>query len=67
MRISEVLRDRMEDYQDRYFRNVKRKGRRRDDVYLSPEARAALADYFDYERSRGLAWSCRAELGAPCS
>jgi integrase len=32
---------------------VKRKGKRRDDVYVSPEARAALADYFDHERGKG--------------
>ena len=28
----------------------KRKGKRRDEVYVSPEARAALGDYFEHER-----------------
>jgi integrase/recombinase XerD len=52
MRISETLRLTMDQFDGKYFRNVKRKGRRRDDVYLSPEARVALADYFDHERGR---------------
>jgi integrase/recombinase XerD len=50
MRISETLRLTMDQFDGKYFRNVKRKGKRRDDVYLSPEARAALADYFEHER-----------------
>ena len=52
MRISETLRLTMEQYDGKNFRNVKRKGKRRDDVYVSPEARAALADYFEKERGR---------------
>jgi integrase/recombinase XerD len=53
MRISETLRMTMDQYDGKYFRNVKRKGRRRDDVYVSTEARAALADYFEHERGKG--------------
>lgn len=53
MRISETLRLSLDQYDGKYFRNVKRKGKRRDDVYVSPEARAALADYFEHERGRG--------------
>ena len=53
MRISETLRLTMDQYDGKYFRNVKRKGKRRDEVYVSPEARAALADYFEHERGRG--------------
>lgn len=53
MRISETLRLAMEQFDGKYLRNVKRKGKRRDDVYVSPEARAALADYFEHERGRG--------------
>lgn len=52
MRISETLRLTLDQYDGKYFRHVKRKGRRRDDVYVSPEARAALADYFEHERGR---------------
>jgi integrase len=52
MRISETLRVTMDQFDGNCFRNVKRKGRRRDHVYLSPEARAALKDYFDNERVR---------------
>jgi integrase/recombinase XerD len=50
MRISEVLRIGLDQYDGKYFNNVKRKGRRRDRVYVSPEARTALADYFENER-----------------
>jgi len=50
MRISETLRLTLDQYDGKYFRNVKRKGKRRDDVYVSPEARTALADYFEHER-----------------
>ena len=53
MRISETLRLTLDQYDGKYFRNVKRKGKRRDDVYVSPEARAALADYFEHERGTG--------------
>jgi integrase/recombinase XerD len=53
MRISETLRLTLEQYDGKNFRNVKRKGKRRDDVYVSPEARAALSDYFEHERGRG--------------
>lgn len=53
MRISETLRVTMDQFDGKNFRNVKRKGKRRDDVYLSPEARAALADYFEHERGNG--------------
>jgi integrase/recombinase XerD len=53
MRISETLRITMDQFDGKYFRNVKRKGKRRDDVYLSPEARAALTDYLDHDRGRG--------------
>jgi integrase/recombinase XerD len=53
MRISETLRLTLDQYDGKYFRNVRLKGRRRDDVYVSPEARAALADYFEHERGRG--------------
>ncbi len=52
MRISETLRLTLDQYDGKYFRTVKRKGKRRDDVYASPEARAALADYFEHERGR---------------
>ncbi|WP_165227032.1 tyrosine-type recombinase/integrase [Aquisphaera insulae] len=52
MRISESLPITMDQYDGNYFRNVKRKGKRRDDVYVSPEARAALADYFEHERGK---------------
>lgn len=53
MRISETLRLTLDQYDGKYFRNVKRKGKRRDDVYVSPEAREALTDYFENERGRG--------------
>jgi integrase/recombinase XerD len=53
MRISETLRLTLDQFDGKYLRNVKRKGKRRDDVYVSPEARAALADYFEHERGRG--------------
>jgi integrase/recombinase XerD len=53
MRISETLRLTLDQYDGKYFKNVKRKGRRRDDVYVSPEARAALSDYFEHERGSG--------------
>ena len=53
MRISETLQLRFDQYDGKYFRKVKRKGKRRDDVYVSPEARAALDDYFEHERGRG--------------
>jgi integrase/recombinase XerD len=53
MRISETLRLTMDQYDRKYFRNVKRKGKRRDDVYVAPEARAALDDYFAHERGKG--------------
>lgn len=53
MRISETLRLSLDQYDGKYLRNVKRKGKRRDDVYISPEARAALDDYFEHERGRG--------------
>lgn len=53
MRISETLRLTYDQFDGKYFRNVKRKGKRRDDVYLSPEGRAALRDYFEHERGRG--------------
>jgi integrase/recombinase XerD len=53
MRISETLRLTLDQYDGKYFRNVRRKGRRRDDVYVSPEARTALVDYFEHERGRG--------------
>jgi integrase/recombinase XerD len=52
MRISELLRLSLDQFDGKYFQNVKRKGRRRDRVYVSPEARAALADYFDHERGK---------------
>jgi integrase/recombinase XerD len=54
MRISETLRLTLDQYDGKYFRSVKRKGKRRDDVYVSPEARAALADYFKQERGKEL-------------
>ena len=53
MRISETLRLTLDQYDGKYFRNVKRKGKRRDDVYVSSEARAAVDDYFEHERGRG--------------
>jgi integrase/recombinase XerD len=53
MRISETLGLSFDQFDGKHFRNVKRKGRRRDDVYVSPEARAALSDYFEHERGRG--------------
>ncbi len=53
MRISETLCLTFEQYDGKYFQKVKRKGKRRDTVYVSPEARAALADYFENERGRG--------------
>lgn len=53
MRISETLRLRFDQYDGKYFRNVKRKGKRRDDVYVPPEARSTLTDYFEHERGRG--------------
>jgi integrase/recombinase XerD len=53
MRISETLRLTVDQYDGKYFRNVKRKGKRRDEVYVSPEARAALVDYFEHERGNG--------------
>ena len=34
----------MDQYDGKYFRNVKRKGKRRDAVYLSPEGSAAIKD-----------------------
>jgi integrase len=43
----------MDQFDGKYFRNAKRKGRRRDHVYLSPESRAVLNDYFDNERGMG--------------
>ena len=52
MRISETLRLTLDQYDGKYFRNVKRKGKRRDDVYVAPEARAALADYLEHERGK---------------
>ena len=39
-RISETLRTTIDQYDVKYFRIVKRKGKRRDAVYLSPECRA---------------------------
>jgi integrase len=39
-------------FDGKYFRNAKQKGKRRDVVYVSPEARASLKDYFDNERRR---------------
>lgn len=65
MRISETLRITMDQFDGKYFRNVKRKGRRRDDVYLSPEARAALADYFEHERGRGDGTVFQSRSGSP--
>ena len=65
MRISETLRITMEQFDGKYFRNVKRKGRRRDDVYVSPEARVALKDYVDIERGRGLGPIFRSRTGTP--
>ena len=53
MRISETLKLTLDQYDGKYFRDVKRKGKRRDEVYVSPEARTALADYFEHERGRG--------------
>ena len=67
MRISETLRLTMDQYDGKYFRNVKRKGKRRDDVYVSPEARAALADYFEHERGKGPGPVFRAAAVRPCS
>jgi integrase/recombinase XerD len=52
MRISETLRLTMDQFDGKFFRNVKRKGKRRDDVYVSLGARAALADYFEHERGK---------------
>jgi integrase len=50
---SKILRVTMDQFDGKYFRNAKRKGRRRDDVLVSPEARASLKDYFDNERGTG--------------
>ena len=65
MRISETLRVTLDQYDGKYFRNVKRKGKRRDDVYLSPEARAALADYFEHERGKGTGTVFQSRDGSP--
>jgi integrase len=59
MRISETLHVTMDQFDAKYFRNVKRKGRRRDHVYPSPEARAALKDRFDNKRGRGPVFQSR--------
>ncbi|MDG3008441.1 tyrosine-type recombinase/integrase [Paludisphaera mucosa] len=65
MRISETLGVEMEQFDGKNFRNVKRKGKRRDDVYLSPEAREALADYFEHERGRGKGTVFQSREGTP--
>jgi integrase/recombinase XerD len=65
MRISETLRIEMEQFDGKYFRNVKRKGKRRDHVYLSPEARAALADYFEHERGKAVGAIFQSREGTP--
>ena len=65
MRISETLRLTQDQYDGKYFRNVKRKGKRRDDVYLSPEGRAALVDYFENERGKELGTIFQSRGGEP--
>jgi integrase len=65
MRISETLRTTIDQYDGKYFRNVKRKGRRRDAVYFSPEGRAALKDYLDEERCIGAGPLIQSRNGKP--
>jgi integrase len=65
MRISETLRITIDQYDGKYFRIVKRKGKRRDAVYLSPEVRAAIKDYFDEERGRGAGPLFQSRNGEP--
>jgi integrase len=65
MRISETLRLTIDQLDSKYFRNVKRKGKRRDDVYLSPEARESLKDYFEKERGKGPGPVFQSRTGKP--
>ena len=65
MRIFEILRTAIDQYDGKYFRNVKRKGKRRDAVYLSLEGRAALKDSFNEERGRGAGPLFQSRNGKP--
>jgi integrase len=65
MRISETFRITIDQCDGKYFRNVIRKGKRRDAVYLSPEGRAASKDYFDEERGTGAGPLFQSRNGEP--
>jgi integrase len=65
MRISETLQINMDQFDDKHFRKVRRKGKRPDDVYVSPEARAGLKECFDQERGRGAGSLFQSRNGRP--
>ncbi|MBL4572917.1 MAG: site-specific integrase [Gammaproteobacteria bacterium] len=50
LRVSELCDLNLGQYEGNYFRNIKRKGRRFDDVYVPKKARGPLEEYIDAER-----------------
>jgi len=52
LRVSELCDLNLGQYEGKYLRNVKRKGRRFDDVYVPKKARGPLGEYIEGERER---------------
>ncbi|MBL4635040.1 MAG: tyrosine-type recombinase/integrase [Kofleriaceae bacterium] len=52
LRVSELCDLSLGQYEGKYFRNVKRKGRRFDDVYVPKKARGPLNEYIEGERKK---------------